>query len=191
MILTPSEDDAERLRRLRHHGMDVPDTVRHGADEVVRESYVEVAYNYRLTDIQAAVGIEQMRRLDSMLDERRRLAAAYDELLAGHARIATPTVPEDVEWNVQSYAVRLAGFDARARDGVMQELLDRGISTRPGVMTAHREPAYADHPSGELPVSERASDGSMVLPLYPGMPVSEVEETVTALIDAVDSTDGP
>lgn len=191
MILTPSEDDAERLRRLRHHGMDVPDTVRHGADEVVRESYVEVAYNYRLTDIQAAVGIEQMRRLDSMLDERRRLAAAYDELLAGHARIATPVVPDDVEWNVQSYAVRLAGFGARARDGVMQELLDRGISTRPGVMTAHREPAYADHSSGELSVSERASDGSMVLPLYPGMPVSEVEETVTALIDAVGSTDGP
>lgn len=184
MITTGSVAVAERLRLLRQHAMSVPDTVRHGSKQVVRETYTEVGWNYRLTDIQAAVGIEQVRRLPGMLEERRAIAARYDELLEGEDDIATPVVPEWADWNVQSYAVRLAGASAGRRDAVMQHLLDRGIASRPGVMTSHREPAYADR-GVSLPASEAASDCSLVLPVYPGMTDAETVEVAQTLREVV------
>jgi dTDP-4-amino-4,6-dideoxygalactose transaminase len=187
MITTDSDACAKRLRLLRQHGMSVPDTVRHGAARIVRESYLEVGYNYRLTDIQAAVGLEQLRRLPGILERRRQIAARYDAALAGHRLVRTPRVPAGVEWNVQSYAVRLAGFDAHPRDTVMQMLLDRGIATRPGVMTAHREPAYAQRQAVSLPVSEAASDSSVILPVHGDLTDADQDEVVTALLEAVDA----
>jgi dTDP-4-amino-4,6-dideoxygalactose transaminase len=151
---------------------------------VLRESYLEVGYNYRMTDIQAAVGIEQLKRLPGLLERRRALAARYDAAFRGHPVIRTPAVPAWAEWNVQSYAVRLEGFDAARRDAVMQAMLDVGIATRAGVMTAHREPAYAAT-GVRLPVSERASDSSLVLPLHGGMTAAESSEVVAALSEAV------
>lgn len=184
MIVTSSRDHADRLRLLRQHGMSVNDRVRNSSGSVIRESYLEVAFNFRLTDIQAAMGIEQLRRLPAMVDRRQELASVYDAALAGHPTIRTPVVPPDVTWNVQSYAVRLEGCSAGDRDAVMQKMLDRGIATRPGVMTAHREPAYADH-QVSLPVSERASDCSLVLPLFTTLTESEQSETVQALVAAL------
>ena len=184
MITTGSDAVAARLRLLRQHGMSVPDTVRHGSTEVVRESYLEVGYNYRMTDIQAAVGVEQLKRLPGILERRRGLARAYDEAFRSHPVVQTPAVPDWAEWNVQSYAVRLRGFDGPRRDAVMQGLLDRGIATRAGVMTAHREPAYAGR-GLRLPVSEAASDGSVVLPLHGGMEDATVREVAGALLEAV------
>jgi dTDP-4-amino-4,6-dideoxygalactose transaminase len=186
MIATNSDEYAARLRQLRQHAMSVPDTVRHGATRVVREEYREIGYNYRMTDIQAAVGIEQLKRLPLMLERRQQLAAAYSAALAGHGRIATPPVPGDVEWNVQSYAVRLKGFDAAQRDAVMQALLDHGIASRPGVMLAHREPAYAHH-AAKLPVSEAASDSSLILPMHHELTEAEQHEVVDELQRAVDT----
>ncbi len=185
MITTDSDAHAARLRLLRHHGMSIPDTVRHAASQVTRESYLEVGYNYRLTDIQAAVGVEQLKRLPETVRRRRELAARYDEALRGQPLIQTPCVSGDVEWNVQSYAVRLRGFDATGRDAVMQRLLEHGIASRPGVMTAHREPAYLARGRVALPVSEAASDGSLIVPLYNGLTAGQQQEVVAALLDAV------
>ncbi len=187
MITTDSDAHAERLRLLRHHGMSVADTVRHGSTRVMREEYNEVGYNYRMTDIQAAVGIEQLKRLAEMVERRQLVARRYDAALAGHDRISTPRVPEGVEWNVQSYAVRLRGFDAEKRDAVMQLLLDNGIASRPGVMVAHREPAYARKQPIQLPVSEAASDCSLILPLYHDLTEKEQSEVVDELRRAVDA----
>lgn len=186
MILTSHEAHAARLKLLRQHGMSIPDTVRHSAKIVKRESYLEVGYNYRLTDIQAAVGIEQLKKLDTIVKRRQQLAAMYDELLAGEQRLATPYVPDHVEWNVQTYTVRLPGFDASRRDAVMQHMLDEQIATRPGVMTAHREPAYSQSPVS-LPISEAASDGSLGLPLFSMMENEQVERVATGLKTALRS----
>ncbi len=186
MILTPSSEQAEHLRRLRHHGMDVSDAVRHSSATVIRESYVEMGFNARMTDIQAAVGVEQMRRLPSILARRRSLAGLYDRILGDHPRIETPFVPDWADWNVQTYTVRLRDVDAAGRDTIMQRLLDLGIATRPGVMTAHREPAYAVR-GVTLPVSEAASDSSLALPLFSGLEELEAEETAASLIAIVDS----
>lgn len=188
MILTTSGEHAARLRRLRHHGMTVSDLDRHRATDIVRESYEEVGFNYRLTDLQAAVGIEQLRRLPGIVARRRELAAVYDAALGDHEVIGTPQVPVGIGWNVQTYAVRLAGFDANRRDAVMRLLLHDGIATRSGVMTAHREPAYARHGAGvSLPLSELASDTSIVLPLHGGMVEADCFEIATALMRAVDA----
>lgn len=189
MVLTSSAEYAERLRLLRQHGMSINDRVRNNAQQVVRERYLEVAWNYRLTDIQAAMGVEQLRRLPGMVARRQELAARYDEALAGHDVIRPPARPERTTWNVQSYAIRLDGWGEARRDAVMQELLDRGIASRPGVMTAHREPAYAGPdglPTVSLPVSEAASDGSLVLPLYTQMSEADLDTCVHEVLRAVD-----
>lgn len=183
MVASPSEEAAARLRRLRHHGMSVADVDRHSSSVVVREEYLEVGFNYRLTDIQAAVGLAQLSRLPSLLEEREIRRRWYDELLGPHEWIGVPPVPADRTWNVQTYTVRLDGFSAARRDRVMQEMLDSGISTRPGVMTAHREPAYRDL-GVALPISESASDGSLALPIYGALTREQAERVATALVES-------
>lgn len=189
-VLTSSKDQADRLRRLRQHGMSVSDTARHAARTVVREEYLEVGFNYRLTDIQAAVGIEQLRRLPGHIARRQQIADIYDRAFADHPVIRTPLRPDGDDWNVQSYAIRLDGWGSQRRDETMQRLLDAGISTRSGVMTAHREPAYAGDAVGReaLPRSEAASDCSMILPVFGDLTDGQavrVGETVIQVVDAL------
>lgn len=184
MIAAQSAEHAARLRLLRQHGMSIPDTVRDSSPKVLRESYVEVGYNFRMTDLQAAVGLAQLERLPAILERRRELQRRYDDAFRGHPLISPIAVPRWAVWNVQSYAVRLQGFDAERRDRVMQDLLDAGIATRPGVMTAHREPAYR-HLGVSLPRSEAASDGSLLLPLYGALSASEQDAVADALTKAV------
>jgi perosamine synthetase len=190
MVLTNSAEAGARMRRLRHHGMSVSDLERHTAPGGASESYDEVGYNYRLTDVQAAIGIEQLRKLPDMIRGRRKLAQTYDHALRAHPLIETPSVPEGSEWNVQTYAVRLAGFTGEKRDAVMREMDAAGIDTRRGVMTAHREPAYA-HMRISLPVSEKASDGSLVIPLHLGLTPADCEFVALTLAAAVDRVARP
>jgi perosamine synthetase len=191
MITTNNVDYAQRLRLLRQHGMSVPDTVRHASKQVITEEYLCLGYNYRLTDIQAAVGIEQMKRLDWVIERRRELALRYSAALANHPWLRPPCVPEYAEFNFQSYAIQLADDAPVSRDAIMQRLLDIGISTRRGIMLSHMEPAYAGHslPS-PLHNSERASTRSVLLPLYPQMTEDEQERTIAALFGAADSLPG-
>ncbi|MGK2957158.1 MAG: DegT/DnrJ/EryC1/StrS family aminotransferase [Acidimicrobiales bacterium] len=188
MILTSSSEHAQRLRRLRHHGMTVSDLDRHEATDIVRETYDEVGYNYRLTDVQAAIGIEQLRRLPGIVARRRQLATSYDQALEQHKVIRVPVVPPEVKWNVQTYTVRLMGFDVTRRDSVMRTLLQDGIATRSGVMTSHRELAYTHGQAFDpLPKSEMASDTSIALPLHGGITEDDCREIAAALVVAVDA----
>jgi dTDP-4-amino-4,6-dideoxygalactose transaminase len=168
--------------------MSVSDVDRHSSDRVAREQYLEVGYNYRLTDIQAAVGIAQLTRLPTMLEARRLRASWYDDMLSDIPWIGTPPVPADRTWNVQTYTVRLENSDSARRDRVMQTMLSDGIATRPGVMTAHREPAYQSQ-GVSLPASEKASDGSMAIPLLNDLTEAEAERVVESLVRA--SRSGP
>ena len=160
--------DGQHLPRLlRQHGMSVPDTVRHGASQVITESYLCVGYNYRMTDLQAAMGIEQMKRLDEILTRRRELAGRYSAALDRHPWIEPPYVPDYAEFNFQSYAVQLTAEAPLSRDALMQRLLEQKIATRRGIMLSHLEPAYAGQATASLRQSERASACSLLLPLYP------------------------
>ena len=115
MITTRHADWDKQFRLLRQHAMSVPDTVRHGAAQVIFEQYDSVGYNYRMTDIQAAVGREQLKRLRESVRRRRELAARYRELLRDLPSVAAPAEPANGRTNWQSYCVRLAeGVDQRA-----------------------------------------------------------------------------
>jgi perosamine synthetase len=198
-MITTSDPEWDRQFRLwRHHGMSIPDAVRHGAKEVIFESYPVLGYNYRMTDIQAAIGREQLKRLPEIIERRRFLAARYGELLANVSGIRLPEEPPWACSNWQSYCVRLPdGCDQRQ---VMQTMLDAGVATRRGVMCAHREPAYdrepwscgpiadnRDCPSGtcmRLSQSEQAQEHAIILPLFPQMTDADQDMVVVALREA-------
>lgn len=183
-MLTTADPDYDRKFRLwRQHGMSVSDTVRHGAREVIYESYPELGYNYRMTDVQAAIGREQLRRLPAVIERRRQLAEDYNSALGDIPGLATPIEPYWARSNWQSYCVRLpAATDQRS---VMQALLDRGVSTRRGVMNIHLEGAYADAGScrraSSLKNSVAAQSGSIILPLY----VQMIPEEFSAVVDGL------
>ncbi len=196
-MITTSNIEWDKLFRLwRQHSMGVSDTVRHNANEVIFESYSELGYNYRMTDIQAAVGREQIKRLAEIVERRRIMAERYHELLGN---INGLTLPEEPGWarsNWQSYCVRLP--DHRDQKKVMQKMLDAGISTRRGVMCMHREPAFTKEPWScgdescncvdgtckRLSQSEIAQDRSMILPLYHQMTETEQDIVVDKLREA-------
>jgi dTDP-4-amino-4,6-dideoxygalactose transaminase len=171
---------AARLRQLRQHAMDVSDLARHGAKDVVIESYPERGYNYRMTDMQAMLGICQMESLDHILSERRRLAERYTAAIESIAGIEAPYEPEYAARTWQSYAVTLTDDAPVERNELMRRLLLDGVPTRRGVMAIHREASYAG-PAYELPHTEDASDRSMMLPLFAGLTDEQQDHVISAL----------
>lgn len=187
-MLTTRNPSHDALFRLwRQHGMSVSDVQRHRSASVVFESYPVQGYNYRMTDIQAAVGREQLKRLDGIVARRRALADRYASLLAGVEGVEPPSEPSWARSNWQSYCVRLdPAIDQRQ---VMQRMLERGIATRRGIMCAHMEEAHADLPLRHpLPRSERARDHSVLLPLFAQMTDGVQAQVVEGLLDAVGSS---
>lgn len=167
MLTSRHKDWDAKFRLWRQHSMSVTDAVRHSSDKVIFETYPEIGYNYRLTDIQAAMGREQLKRLTGVIERRRDLASAYVALLGDIPGLRLPVEPEWARSNWQSYCVRLpAGVPQKQ---VMQSMLDGGIATRRGIMCAHLEPAYqkeAWRSVGSLTQSERAQEECILLPLY-------------------------
>jgi dTDP-4-amino-4,6-dideoxygalactose transaminase len=183
MITTNNEANYNRLKLLRQHGMSVNDRIRHNSATVIIEDHLEVAFNYRMTDIQAAVGIKQLEKLDWIVEERRKIATRYNEALKNIDTIRLPLEPEGYFTNWQSYVIYLKENCPIERNELMQKLLDLGISTRRGVMTSHRETAYKNHQLKlPLPISEDACDRSIVLPLYVPMNDEEIEFVIHHLI---------
>ena len=169
------------FRLLRQHAMSVPDTVRHGAKSVIFEEYPEVGFNYRMTDIQAAVGAVQLRRLPGILARRVELAGRYTRALADVPGLVPPHVPAYARPNYQAYPVRVTAEYPLGRDELMQALLDRGVSTRRGIMNAHQEKAYAGAGPYHLPHSEAARDGVLLLPLFHSMTDDEQDYVIDVL----------
>jgi perosamine synthetase len=183
-MLTTSNPEYDRQFRLwRQHGMSVTDTVRHGSKEVVFESYPVIGFNYRMTDMQAAVGREQLKRLPAIITRRRFLARRYREMLASLPGVTLPSEPSWARSNWQSYCVRLPK-ECNQRQ-VMQQLLDQGIATRRGVMCSHREPPYQGYTGQTLTESESAQDHTLILPLFHQMTHEDQEWITEALRAAV------
>jgi dTDP-4-amino-4,6-dideoxygalactose transaminase len=184
MLVTQDAELAARLRRLREHGMDVSAAKRHLSRQPVTERYLEVGFNYRMTDIQAAVGLVQLAKLPVMVARRRALAARYHELLAEAAGLITIRDPEYGSTNYQSFWVLLPEGFPVSRDDLMCRLADAGISARRGIMAAHTEPAYAEYNTVRLPVTERLTRDSVILPLFHDMTEEEQDLVVSAVTGA-------
>ena len=201
MLTTANAEYDRKFHLWRQHAMSVPDTVRHGASQVIFESYPELGYNYRMTDIQAAIGRVQLTRLEAILARRRALAQRYLEKLAVVPGLGLPQQPEWARSNWQSFCVRLP--DHVDQRGAMQSLLEAGVSTRRGIMCAHREPAYRQEPwsccsgpgkcscpSGScrrLRESERAQDQCLLIPLYHAMTEPDQDQVISSIRNACKS----
>ena len=198
MITTADEALAARLRQLRQHAMSVSSTIRHDSQRVVFESFSEPAYNFRMTDMQAAMGRTQLARLAQTIATRRALAECYRTALDDHPIVAPPRELPWMRANFQSYPLRIRPGARLSQVEIMQHLLDRGVASRRGVGNAHAEPAYANTPwsCGPAPCdaqlhrqgrclrlrqSEEARDQTIMLPLFHGMTEEEQEHVVAAL----------
>jgi perosamine synthetase len=155
--------------------------LRHSSTNVVVESYLETGFNYRMTDIQAAVGMVQLGRLDEIVARRRALAERYQQLLAGVPGLRTISDPDYGTGNYQSFWIVLPDDEPFERDEVMRRMLAHGISTRRGIMAAHLEPAYADGPHIDLPVTDHLTTRSMILPLFHSMTPEQQDRVVASL----------
>ncbi|MBO2454968.1 DegT/DnrJ/EryC1/StrS family aminotransferase [Actinomadura barringtoniae] len=177
MLTVADQARAQRARRLREHGMSVSAADRHGSAKVVIEEYEETGFNYRMTDLQAAIGLVQLTRLDAIIARRRELAARYQRLFAAVPGIACVRDPAYGRTNYQSFWIMLPDDYPIGRDALLQRLMDAGISARRGIMAAHREPAYDGVPA-DLPVTDRFSARSLILPLFHEMTADEQDRVV-------------
>lgn len=184
MIVTNDRAFAARLRRLRHQGMSLSDFARHNASPTVFEDYPEVGYNFRITDIQAAIGLAQLDRLDDILARRRAVAEYYQRALAGHPVFIPPLVPAGLAPNWQSYQIALRSDAPVTRNALMDRLHTMGIPTRRGVMASHLEPPYLKTGS-TLPNTERLAATTLQLPIHPALTRSQQDRVVAALEAAV------
>ena len=184
MITTNRKDYYNRLKLLRQHGMSINDRLRHEAKTLVFEDHLELGYNYRMTDIQAAVGIKQLEKLDWIVEERRAIAATYNAAFQHIPFLRLPIEKDGYYSNYQSYCIYLSCGCPIDRNTLMQKLMDKGIATRRGVMTSHRETAYRNASSKVLlPVSEDLQDNSIILPLYVPMPDQELDFVISSFLE--------
>ena len=168
MLTTNNPEYDKKLRLLRQHGMNIPDTLRHGAKKVLIEDYVITGYNYRMTDIQAAVGIEQLKKLPKIIVERRGINKVYRKYLKNIDWLELPHEPNYARSNWQSYAIKILNNAPISRNELLQFLLDNGISAKPGIMNAHTEEPYVN-PKYFLKKSEQAREQVILLPLFNGL----------------------
>lgn len=181
MLTTPRQDWADRAKRLREHGMSVSAAARHASTLPPAEEYLERGFNYRMTDLQAALGLVQLGRLPEMVARRQALAAAYTEGLAEVVGLRPVRDPAYGTSNFQSFWVQVGAEYPLDREGLMAHLASRDISGRRGIMAAHRQPAYAAHPHAPLPVTEALTDTTIILPLYHEMTADEHARVVDAM----------
>ncbi len=186
-MLTLDNDELSALARVyRAHGMSLSDLQRHQAGSTTFESYNLVGYNYRMTDIQAAMGISQLKLLPMILQRRNEIAARFDKAFSNSSKIQAVKTPDYVSnWNRQSYHLTLKNGSSTKRNQLMDHLQTCGISTRRGIPPIHKEPVYE---SGlTLPVTEQISQSSFFIPIYPQLTDEEVEHIAASVLQGIEA----
>jgi perosamine synthetase len=166
--------------------MSINDRVRHESKELIFEDHIELGYNYRLTDIQAAIGIKQLEKLDWIINERKKLADIYNKSFKDVTFFRLQSSNSDYKTNYQSYCIYLKKDCPITRNMLMKGLLDAGISSRRGVMTTHRETAYLSvNANLKLRISEDLQDNSIILPLYVPMLINDIQYVIDTVLKLV------
>lgn len=192
MLTTNNSAWAERARKLREHAMDLSAAARHSATLAPQESYGEIGYNFRMTDLQAAMGLVQLGKLDEMVQRRRQLAARYQQAFAGVPGLRCVADPEHGTSNFQSFWIHIGPEFGKDREQLLAQLAEDGISARRGIMATHLQPAYAGH-SGllvPLPVTEQLAAATLILPLYHQLAEHEQDRVIASVLSPVLSTAG-
>jgi len=187
VITTEDDAAADHLRALRAHSASVSMLARHTSTSVVLERYPEVGYNYKMTDIQGAMGIVQIGRVNEIVAERQRLARRYDEMLGGDARLEIPFVPPGHDHVYQSYCVRL--HTRKTQGQVMDDIARRDVATR-RIIACHLEARYRSmYPGLCLPETEAATSRTLLLPMFVGLTDEEQVQVTKAVLGALGETD--
>jgi dTDP-4-amino-4,6-dideoxygalactose transaminase len=182
MITTSNPEWAARARRLREHAMSVSAADRHASVLAPAESYGEVGYNFRMTDLQAAVGIVQLERLPEIVARRRELAATYAKHIQEIPELRAVADPPWGTCNFQSFWVEVAPSSPLSRDELLIRLAEADVSARRGIMSAHRQPPYAHLAApGGLPHTEHLTDNTLILPLFHQLVESEQSRVIDVL----------
>lgn len=186
MLTTSNEGWAARARRLREHAMSVSAADRAASVIAPAEEYGEVGFNYRMTDMQAAVGLVQLGRLPEIVARRRAIAAEYARRIAGIPGLRIVADPEYGTSNFQSLWVEVEEGFPLTREGLLEALAAADVSARRGIMAAHRQPAFADRDTGSLPlpVTEHLTDNTLILPVFHQLTETELTQVIDALIGA-------
>ena len=186
MVTTNDEAFAERARIVRSHGASVSDLERHKARGTIYAAYSEVGYNYRMTDLQGAMGVEQMKKLPWILARKQEIGRWYDAHLADIQEVEPPYVPDYAVHSYQSYLIHFRPEHRIDRDVLLRQMAERGISCRHGIAPMHFEPYYQElYGELHLPITEEVSRSTMFLPIYPSMTEAELEYIVGNLKDLV------
>lgn len=189
MVTTNRGELAEAVSCLRNHGA----SGHPGPGSLPQKPYAmgafdRLGFNLRLSDIQAAVGVAQMAKLDRLLAERCRIANRYTAMLGDLAEFAVPHVPEGCGHTYQSYVVRVVQGGTVRRNAIMDRLAEKGIQTRPGTHAVHRLGYYVQkyglRPQ-QFPNACVAEDTSLTLPIFPGMSEAEQDYVVAAVAEAL------
>jgi dTDP-4-amino-4,6-dideoxygalactose transaminase len=176
MVITRRGNWAADIEARRSHGGTVSDLERHKKGAFALPEHNVLGYNYRMTDLQGAVGVEQMKKLARVVERRRALARRYDEALSDLNGVRTPYVPPGYQHTYQSYVLLIDSEARLSRDEVAQELLARGISVRQGTHAVHLQGYYArkyDLAPSDFPNAFYADRHSLTLPLFPAMTDAE------------------
>jgi dTDP-4-amino-4,6-dideoxygalactose transaminase len=183
MLTTRRTDWASRARTLREHSRSVADLDRQDTEPAPPEVFLEIGFNYRMTDLQAAVGIVQLRRLAQMVARRREIADAYGAALGGIRGLRLVADPPHGTTNFQSFWIEVQPEFATSRDGLLSRLADAGIGATRGVGTGHRQPAYrwCDTGNARLQRAERLSESTIVLPVYHELDTISINRVINTI----------
>ncbi|WP_310529146.1 DegT/DnrJ/EryC1/StrS family aminotransferase [Nocardioides sp.] len=182
MLTTSRPEWAERARRLREHAMSASAAERHASVLAPPESYDEVGFNYRMTDLQAAIGLVQLRRLPELVARRRQLAKTYATVIDDLPGLRIVADPEWGTTNFQSCWIEVGPDHPVDRDGVLAHLAEAGISARRGIMAAHQHAAHSHRAGGPLPITERLTASTLILPVFHQLSGAEQGRVIDALV---------
>jgi perosamine synthetase len=190
MATTDREELADRLRSLRNHGATgLPPASLEPHGPWTMATFDRLGFNLRFSDIQAAVGVAQMGKLDGLLRERRARAERYSTLLAEIQQLALPGRTGDAAGHTyQSYVVRIVDGDRNRRNDVMRHLAAKEIETRPGTHAVHRLGFYAKkygYRPADFPNAVLCEDTTITLPIFPGMTDDDQDKVVDAVVHAL------
>jgi perosamine synthetase len=189
MLTTNDDELADKLSQLRNHGAAVSEEQRHhGPKPYILPDFNLLGYNYRMTDLQGAIGVVQLKKLDQFISEREQWATFYKEKLSSLDWISTPNVEDDFGHGWQSFVTLIDESKApMSRNELMEYLQERGISTRPGTHAVHMLTYYKNlygFSAEDFPGAQIANDFSMAIPLHNRMVAEDFEYVVQALLEA-------
>ena len=183
MLTSSRADWAKRASGLREHAMSASAASRHSAVLAPPEEYAEIGFNFRMTDMQAAVGIVQLGRLAEAVQRRRDIAARYTQALEGVPGLRVSGDPAHGTSNFQSFWLEVLPEFGASREELLEHLAHRGISARRGIMASHRQPAYAGKDTGtaSLAITEQLTDNTLILPVYHHLESVDQERVIDAV----------